>query len=57
MSKKKIDSTDILLETITEGIQEVKGVEISILNLKEIETAVVSIIPTFKVHPRGLPEA
>jgi len=40
MRKKKIDSTDILLETIIEGIQEVKGVEISILNLKEIETAV-----------------
>ena len=40
MRKKKIDETDILLETIIEGIQEVKAIDISILDLKKIETAV-----------------
>ena len=40
MSKRKLDESDILLETIIEGIQEVKGKDITILNLKNIETAV-----------------
>ena len=40
MAKRKLDSSDILLETIINGMQEVKGKDISVLNLKEIETAV-----------------
>ena len=40
MEKRKLDSSDILLETIINGMQEVKGKDISVLNLKEIETAV-----------------
>lgn len=40
MSKRKLDESDILLETIIEGIQEVKGKDITILDLKNIETAV-----------------
>ena len=40
MSKRKLDVSDILLETIIEGILEVKGIDTSILNLKKIETAV-----------------
>jgi len=40
MSKRKLDVSDILLETIIEGIQEVKGVDTAILDLKKIETAV-----------------
>ena len=40
MAKRKLDSSDILLETIINGMQEVKGKYISVLNLKEIETAV-----------------
>ena len=40
MRKRKLDVSDILLETIIEGIQEVKGVDTAILDLKKIETAV-----------------
>ena len=40
MIKRKLDVSDILLETIIEGIQEVKGIDTSILDLKKIETAV-----------------
>ena len=40
MTKRKLDSSDILLETIINGMQEMKGKDISVLNLKEIETAV-----------------
>ena len=40
MSKRKLDVSDILLETIIEGIREVKGIDTSILDLKKIETAV-----------------
>ena len=40
MIKHKLDESDILLETIIEGIQEVKGKDITILDLKNIETAV-----------------
>ena len=40
MGKRKLDVSDILLETIIEGILEVKGIDTSILNLKKIETAV-----------------
>ena len=40
MSKRELDVSDILLETIIEGIQEVKGIDTSILDLKNIETAV-----------------
>ena len=40
MSKRKLDVSDILLETIIEGILEVKGIDTSILDLKKIETAV-----------------
>ena len=40
MSKRKLDVSDILLETVIEGIQEVKGIDTSILDLKKIETAV-----------------
>ena len=40
MSKSKLDVSDILLETIIEGIQELKGIDTAILNLKKIETAV-----------------
>lgn len=40
MAKRKLDSSDILLETIINGMQEVKGKDISVLDLKEIETAV-----------------
>ncbi len=37
---KKIVSTDILLANIIKGIEEVKGAEIDILDLREIDTAV-----------------
>ncbi|MBT4478542.1 MAG: ribosome silencing factor [Flavobacteriales bacterium] len=40
MSKRRLDVSDILLETIIEGILEVKGIDTSILDLKKIETAV-----------------
>ena len=40
MSKSKLDVSDILLETIIEGIQELKGINTAILDLKKIETAV-----------------
>ena len=40
MGKRKLDVSDILLETIIEGILQVKGLDTSILNLKKIETAV-----------------
>jgi len=40
MTKRKLDASDILLETIINGIQEVKGKDISILDLTKIETAV-----------------
>jgi ribosome-associated protein len=40
MSKRKLDVSDILLETVIEGIQEVKGIDTAILDLKNIETAV-----------------
>ncbi|MGY8987145.1 MAG: ribosome silencing factor [Flavobacteriales bacterium] len=40
MTKRKLDTSDILLETIINGIQEVKGKDISILDLTKIETAV-----------------
>ena len=40
MSTRKLDVSDILLETIIEGIQEGKGTDTSILDLKKIETAV-----------------
>ena len=40
MSKRELDVSDILLETIIEGIQELKGIDTSILDLKKIETAV-----------------
>ena len=40
MIKQELDESDILLETIIEGIQEVKGKDITILDLKNIETAV-----------------
>ena len=40
MSKRKLDVSDILLETIIEGIQELKGIDTAILDLKKIETAV-----------------
>ena len=40
MSKSKLDVSDILLETIIEGIQELKGIDTAILDLKKIETAV-----------------
>ena len=40
MTKHKLDESDILLETIIKGIQDVKGKDITILDLKNIETAV-----------------
>ena len=40
MSKRELDVSDILLETVIEGIQEVKGIDTAILDLKKIETAV-----------------
>ena len=40
MSKRRLDVSDILLETIIEGIHEVKGIDTSILDLKKVETAV-----------------
>ena len=40
MSKLKLDESDILLETIIEGVKEVKGKDMTILDLKNIETAV-----------------
>ena len=40
MSKRDLDVSDILLETIIEGIKEVKGINTAILDLKKIETAV-----------------
>ena len=40
MTKRKLDVSDILLETIINGIQEVKGKDISTLDLTKIETAV-----------------
>ena len=40
MIKRELDVSDILLETIIEGIQEVKGIDTAILDLKKIETAI-----------------
>ena len=40
MSKRKLDVSDILLETVIEGIQEVKGIDTAILDFKKIKTAV-----------------
>ena len=40
MNKIKLDVSNILLETVIEGIQEVKGIDTAILDLKKIETAV-----------------
>lgn len=40
MIKKKIDESNILLETIIEGMKDVKGINITILDLSKIETAV-----------------
>ncbi|MGY8989945.1 MAG: ribosome silencing factor [Flavobacteriales bacterium] len=40
MNKRELDVSDILLETIIEGIQEVKGINTAILDLKNIETAI-----------------
>ena len=40
MSKRELDVSDILLETIIEGIKKIKGIDTAILNLKKIETAV-----------------
>ena len=40
MSKRELDVSDILLETIIEGIQELKGKDAAILDLKKIETSV-----------------
>ena len=40
MSKRELDVSDILLETVIKGIQEVKGIDTAILDLKKIETAV-----------------
>tara|TARA_B100000609_G_C17129082_1_gene389157 strand:- start:145 stop:516 length:372 start_codon:yes stop_codon:yes gene_type:complete len=40
MNKLKLDESDILLETIIEGVKEVKGKDMTILDLKNIETAV-----------------
>lgn len=40
MSKRELDVSDILLETIIDGIQEVKGIDTEILDLQKIETAV-----------------
>lgn len=37
---KKIDNNDILLANIIKGIEEVKGNDIEILDLREIDTAV-----------------
>ena len=37
---KKIISTDVLLTSIIKGIEEVKGNDIEILDLREIDTAV-----------------
>lgn len=37
---KKIDATNILLETIVEGIQDIKGKEIIALDLRKIESAI-----------------
>ena len=40
MIKKKIDELNILLETIIKGMKDVKGINITILDLSKIETAV-----------------
>ena len=40
MNKQKLDESNILLETIIEGVQEVKGKDMTILDLRNIETAV-----------------
>ena len=40
MIKRKLNVSDILLETVVEGIQEVKGIDTAILDFKKIETAV-----------------
>ena len=40
MNKSKLDESDILLETIIEGVKDVKGKDISILDLRNIETAI-----------------
>lgn len=40
MLKKKTNNDDILLSQIIKGIEEVKGNDINILDLREIETAV-----------------
>ena len=39
MTKKAVD-TDVLLANIIKGIEEVKGNDIDILDLRDIETAV-----------------
>ncbi|HJM15972.1 MAG TPA: ribosome silencing factor [Flavobacteriales bacterium] len=46
MSKRKLDVSDILLGTVIEGIQEVKGIDTAILDLKKIETAVCKYFVT-----------
>ena len=40
MSKLKLDESDILLETIIVGVKEAKGKNMTILDLKNIETSV-----------------
>ena len=40
MIRGQLDVSDILLKTIIKGIQEVKGIDTAILDLKKIETAV-----------------
>ncbi|MAO71282.1 MAG: ribosome silencing factor [Flavobacteriales bacterium] len=40
MNKSKLDESDILLDTIIEGVKDVKGKDISILDLRNIETAI-----------------
>ena len=37
MNKSKLDESDILLDTIIEGVKDVKGKDISILDLRNIE--------------------
>ena len=40
MNNRKLDESDILLDNIIKGIQDVKGKDITILDLRKIETSV-----------------
>ena len=60
MGKQKLDESSILLETIIEGVQEVKGKDMTILDLRNIDTAVckyfVICTGTSNIHVSSISE-